>query len=769
VNIHSFFRWITEHYRLSTFLSLVLVFAVIGGAGGLSFTPDFRSYFSNDNPQLESFEALEEAFNKRDSLVIIVESKNGSVYQPAQLELIRELTALAWKVPYSRRVDSLANHQRIQATDEGLSVNDLIADENALADSDIHEIEQYASQEPTLLNNLINQSGSASAINITLTLPDNNPGATREVVDWVREQIAPFEQQYADQVELHLFGSAVINLALEEAIEKDLSLLIPISTLLIYILLLLLLRSWSGMLITMTVITLSIAAVFGLFGWFNTVLTPVVGMIPNMVMIIAVADCVHLLVSYYHYLGQSESRQEAVIAALKINFMPMLVTSATTAIGLLCLNFSEAPPYRALGNMAASGAVIAFLLSVTLVPALLCWLPTGKAVANGRGSSALYQPLEKLASAIIQHRRLSLFASVAVIALCAALMTQNKLFERWHIYYDDSFAVRQALDFSDENLNGVNFIQYRIDGNEADAINNPDYLRELSALTEWAAQQPGVTSVDSIVPTLAKVHRQLNVGSADQTPLPTDHARAAQNLLLYNMSLPYGLGTEEYLNQDRSATRISIFLHKTDSRTLLAFDQTLQQWAQQNTPTLNVQEGTGLDMVFAHISDRNMISLLKGTALALVLISLVLIALFKSWRIGLVSLVPNLVPAIVAYGVWGLTVGYVDLGLSIVACMSLGLVVDDTIHFLSKYLHARRELGRTPEQSVHYAFATVGAAMVVTTVVLTVGFAVLMLSPFSPTAGMGGLLSLTIVAALVFDFLLLPPLLLLMDRASSSD
>lgn len=769
MNINPFFRWITEHYRLSSFLSLILIFAVIAGAGGLSFTPDFRSYFSDDNPQLESFEALEDAFNKRDSLVILVESKNGSVYQEAQLNLIRELTTLAWQTPYSRRVDSLANHQRISATDEGLNVNDLISDENELRDQDIRSIEQYASQEPTLLNNMVSQSGSAAAINITLTLPDNNPGATRELVDWVREQLSPVEEQYADQVELHLFGSAVINLALEEAIEKDLTLLIPISTLLVYILLFLLLRSWSGILITMTVITLSIAGVFGLFGWFNTVLTPVVGMIPNMVMIIAVADCVHLLVSFYHYLGRSESRQEAVIAALKVNFMPMLVTSATTAIGLLCLNFSEAPPYRALGNMAASGAIIAFLLTVTLVPALLCWLPTGKAVANGRGSSALYQPMEKLASLIIQHRRLSLFASLAAIALCAGLMTQNKLFERWHIYYDDSFAVRQALDFSDENLNGVNFIQYRIDGTGADAINNPDYLRDLDALTKWATQQPGVTYVDSIVPTLAKVHHLLNVGSDDQTPLPTEHSRAAQNLLLYDISLPYGLGTEEYLNQDRSATRISIFLHKTDSRTLLAFDQQLQQWARKNAPALQVHEGTGLDMVFAHISDRNMISLLKGTALALILISLVLIALFKSWRIGLVSLVPNLVPAIVAYGIWGLTVGYVDLGLSIVACMSLGLVVDDTIHFLSKYLHARRELKKSPEQAVHYAFATVGAAMFVTTIVLTVGFAVLMLSPFSPTAGMGGLLSLTIVAALIFDFLLLPPLLLLVDRTTANE
>ncbi len=764
MNLAPVWEFITQRYRLTTFLSMMVLILVAAGAARLTFTPDFRTYFSDDNPQLQSFEALEDAFNKRDNVSLILSPENGDIYDPRFLALVVELTELAWQTPYSRRVDSLSNHQHLQATVEGLSASDLI-DEGVLADEQaLRAVRDYASEEETLLHSIVSPDGKATAINVTLTLPADNVKATGEVVTWLREQLAPIQEANKDKATIQLFGSAVINLALEEAVAGDLALLIPVSTLLMYVLLVILLRSWTGMLITMSVITLSIVAVFGLAGWAGGALTPVAGIIPNMVMIIAVADCVHLLVSFYHYLSEGQERREAVVSALRINFKPMLITSVTTAIGLLCLNFSEAPPYRALGNMAASGALIAFLLTITLAPALMCWLPPGRKSSQGHGSARLYPVMQKVADMIIARRYLTLAISAAVVVLCASLISQNKMYERWYVYYDDSFAVRKAMEFSDEHLSGINFIQYRIDGVGPGTINDPEYLQQLDQLVAWIETQPGVTNVDSIVPSLRRVHRLLNTGSEDDSRLPESRERAAQNLLLYEMSLPFGLGTDEYLNIDRSAARIGVFVHKTDSRTLLALDETIRRWAEGNTPVLSLSEGTGLDMVFAHISDRNMISLLQGTAIALVLISLLLAPVVRSWRIGVVSLVPNLVPALVAYGIWGITVGYVDLGLSVVACMSLGLVVDDTIHFLSKYVLARRELGKSPEDAIRYAFGTVGTAMLVTTVVLAAGFAILVLSPFSPTWGMGGLLSLTIVAALVFDFLLLPPLLLLVDR-----
>ena len=197
---------------------------------------------------------------------------------------------------------------------------------------------------------------------------------------------------------------------------------------------------------------------------------------------------------------------------------------------------------------------------------------------------------------------------------------------------------------------------------------------------------------------------------------------------------------------------------------MLAFDKQLIDWAAENTPNISISEGSGLDMIFAHIMQRNVLSLVKGTLLALVLISLLMIWVLKSVKLGLLSLVPNIFPAALAYGLWAMLDGRVDLAVSIVGTMSLGLVVDDTVHFLSKYQLARNEKGQDVYQAILYSFRTVGVAMMVTSVVLTLGFAILAFSHLRPSWAMGELLSVTIVFALVVDFLLLPGLLIVFDK-----
>ena len=753
----------SRHYKLVTLVSIVLSVLLTAGAARLTFSADFRAYFSDDNPQLIAFEALEADFNKRDTLSLLVEPKQGDIYQADVIRLIRELTELGWQLPYTRRVDSLANFQRLDATADGITVTDLAGEDVPLTASSLDDIRDYVAGEPALQGLLAADDGQAAAVQIALILPDNNPAATRELIDATREQLAPIEARYQDIATIRLFGSTVINLALEDAVAQDMSLLIPLSTLLIYVLVWLLLRSLPGLLVVMTTISLSVAIVFGLFGWFGEPLSPAAGMVPSMIMVIAVADCIHLLVSFYHRLAEGDDRPAAVREALRINFSPMLVTSVTTAVGLLCLNFSEAPPYRAMGNMGALGAVIAFVLTITLVPALLCWLPAGKA-GTQQGSHRLFSPMARLADWLIHHRYLAMALSILAVVLLATGLPRNQLTERWHQYYDETFPVRQALDFQNQHLNGVNFVEYRITHAQGGDVNDPAFIAQLDQLHQWLSVQRGVRHVDSILPRLQKVHELLETGSQRPTVLPATRERAAQNMLLYELSLPMGLGTEEFVSADRQSIRMTVYLGKSDSRSLMHFDDRVQAYDRKQLPVLEISEGTGLDMVFAHISDRNMISLLQGTALALVLISALLMLILRSIRIGLISLVPNLVPALAAYGFWGFSVGYVDLGLSVVACMSLGLVVDDTVHFLSKYQRARRELNQTPEEAVRYAFSTVGAAMLVTTIVLSLGFAVLAFSHFSPTWGMGGLLSSTILFALVFDFLLLPPLLLTLDR-----
>jgi uncharacterized protein len=376
---------IGRRYRLVVLLSLLATFVFAAGAARLTFNADFRAYFSDDNPQLIAFEALEDDFNKRDTLVMLIAMHEGSVFSAPALALVRDLTELGWTLPWSRRVDSLASFQHLSADADGVRADFLIDHDLSLSDSTIAHIRDIALADETLRGLLVADDERVTAVSIALQLPDHDPNATRQLIHLARAEVAQLAAPLQDQLTVHLFGTSVINLALEEAVARDMSLLIPLSTLLIYALVFLLLRSASALLLVFTAISLSTALVFGLFGWLNVPLSPAIGIVPSMIMVIAVADTVHLLVSFQHQLGQGQSRIVAMQESLRVNFSPMLITSVTTAIGLLCLNFSEAPPYRALGNMGATGAIAAFLLTVTLIPALLCWLPPGKGVQAGRG------------------------------------------------------------------------------------------------------------------------------------------------------------------------------------------------------------------------------------------------------------------------------------------------------------------------------------------------------------------------------------------------
>jgi predicted RND superfamily exporter protein len=249
--------------------------------------------------------------------------------------------------------------------------------------------------------------------------------------------------------------------------------------------------------------------------------------------------------------------------------------------------------------------------------------------------------------------------------------------------------------------------------------------------------------------------------------LPDSQEMSAQYLLLYEMSLPYGLDLNNQLNVDKSSSRIVATFKNMTSNELVILEEQIIAWFDVNAAMYEADIASP-SLMFAHIGQRNISSMLLASSIALVLISILLGFALKSWRYGAVSLLPNLVPAAIGFGLWGIFQGQVGLGLSVVIGMTLGIVVDDTVHFLSKYLHARREKGADAKAAVHYAFDNVGRALWITTFVLGAGFTVLAQSSFRMNAEMGMLTAMTIIIALVVDFLFLPPLLMAIDKKKSA-
>jgi predicted RND superfamily exporter protein len=297
---------------------------------------------------------------------------------------------------------------------------------------------------------------------------------------------------------------------------------------------------------------------------------------------------------------------------------------------------------------------------------------------------------------------------------------------------------------------------------EDSGVNKPQTLQQIEAFSQWLRIQPEIDHVSTITDTFKRLNKNMHADDPNYYSLPDDRELAAQYLLLYEMSLPYGLDLTNQLNMNKSATRIMTMVKNSGSKELTALESRAKKWFSTNAPDLTLTAASP-GLMFAHIGETNMSSMLKGTLVALVLISCLLVFALKSFKIGVISLMPNLLPAGIGFGIWGIYSGEVNLGLSVVLSMTLGIIVDDTVHFLSKYRHARMS-GSDAEQSVRYAFASVGRALWITTLVLATGFSILMLSPFALNSDMGMLTSIIIVVALAVDFLFLPPFLMAFDK-----
>jgi len=424
------------------------------------------------------------------------------------------------------------------------------------------------------------------------------------------------------------------------------------------------------------------------------------------------------------------------------------------------MNFSDSPPFRDLGNLVAIGVMLAFVFSVTIFPALLTVLPVKVKVQKEGKKDAM----AKIADFVIAKRKLLLPLTSVLIIVIAAFIPSNELNDDFVKYFDERVPFRVATDFMQDNLSGMMVVEISVKTGVSSGINNPKYLNAVSDFSDWLRDRAETDHVNTITDTLKRLNKNMHGDDPAWYKLPDSQEMSAQYLLLYEMSLPYGLDLNNQLDVDKSASRIVATFENMTSAQLLNIEQEMNDWFKENAPQYDVDIASP-SLMFAHIGQRNIVSMLIGTTFALILISILLGFALKSWRYGAISLLPNLIPAAVGFGVWGLYEGQVGLGLSVVIGMTLGIVVDDTVHFLSKYLHAKREKQATTKQAVHYAFDNVGRALWITTFVLVAGFTVLAQSSFKINADMGLLTAITIFIALVVDFLFLPPLLMAIDKS----
>ena len=744
-------RWLVV--ALATLVMLVIT----AGARFITVTNDYRVLFSEDNPQLAAFDALENTYSTSNAALIAIAPRDGSVFTRESLVAIEELTEAAWRTPYSSRVNSLTNYTHSEALEDELIVGSLVDDASALSDADVVRVEKIALDAVEIAGRLVAYDGRTAGVAINFILPENHDQAVIEITDYLNSVLAEARANHP-AIDYYMTGDVVMNRTFADVTQSDIQTLTPIVFVIIVGATIILLRSILGTVAIIAVLVFVVNTTLGFAGWNGVVFSPTNSGVPIIVMVIAIADSIHVVTSVLLGMRRGLDRNAAIVESIRINAYPIFITSVTTAIGFLSLNASDSPPFHILGNYVAFGVLCALVYTMTLLPALLSILPLRARRVQSEGTAFF----GRLADFVIARRTFLLGSVSLVIVVLAIGIPRIELSDNMAQYFDDRYEFRRDTDYVIDNLTGLDKLEYSLSAGREGGITDPDYLHKVDAFAEWYRQQPEVTHVQAFSDIMKRLNKNMHGDDPTFYRLPDDPDLAAQYLLLYELSLPFGSDLNDRIDVAKSATRLVVTTKNAWSRDIRELDERAEVWLRANAPAF-AQEASGLSVVFAHLSLRNINSMLRGTITAMALISFILIWIFKSVRIGLLSLLPNFIPAIMSFGLWGYLVGHVGIASSVVIAVVFGIVVDDTVHFLSKYLKARRE-GLSAPEAVRSAFHMVGYALWTTTAVLSVGFLVFATSGFEVSWALGLLVTTTIVFALVADFLLLPTLLMAIDR-----
>lgn len=585
-------------YRWLVLLFSLLVAAVSStGMSKLVFEGSYEIFFDDENPMLAAFHNIEDTFSRADGMNFVVTPAGGDVFERQVLVAIEEMTEEAWRLPHSRRVNSLTNFQYTLAVDDNLFVSDLFSNAADMPEAEIEIRRKAALAEPILVDAQVSPMGDVTGISVIVFIPDDDPDATENIAQAGRDFAARFEARYPD-LRIRITGSPIITDAFNQASRGDLATLVPLMYLVMLIMMGALLRSVGAIVITFVVMAASAGTGLGLSTWMGLPMTgPSTGAV-TITLMIAVANAIHLLTKFEHNLAAGMPRAAAVVRALTSNAGPISLACLTTAIGFMVLNTSDLPPYRYMGTTAALGVVAVWFYCFTVVPALMAIIPrkAGGKVRREAGW-ALF------ADWVIGHRRVILWASLAVVTTLSLFVTRNEFNDQFVGYFDPESQVRSDAQFTSDNLSGIYGILYSVPANGPGGVTDPVYLSHLDAFAQWVREHPTVKGVSVFTDVMKRLNRSMHGDDQDWYRIPESRELAAQYLLLYEMSLPMGLDLTNQVDIDKSATKVRVGVPNVTNNEIIALEEDADAWIRANWPDYMHTTPANPTLLFAHIWD----------------------------------------------------------------------------------------------------------------------------------------------------------------------
>ena len=584
---------------------------------------------------------------------------------------------------------------------------------------------------------------------------------TMDVYDVARSVVAlrdRLREDYPD-VEIYTVGDDLFELDSYNAQIKDRNNLAPLVALATTLLLWVCLNSLVYALCTLVVSFLGILLTVGTVGWSGFAFNQISNMGPLVVLTIAMAHGIHVISIYLQGLHDGRIKADALEESLRLNLQPVTLATVTTGIGFLSLNYSTSAGIYGFGNAVALGVFWAYLVTLTLLPAMIMWIPMRR-IPKPLGVRGMIRAVSQLVTA----RSNTLFWGLSiVIVACLALLPLNKVdFDRFEFIDKDSDFHRVITALAEKIGNDQSLV-YAIDSGDYYGIANPEFMGEVERFADWLEEQPDVSVVGSYVGMLKSLNKAENGNDEAWHKLPEDNLQVIDYLVSYQLVQEIEPHLSPIFDPEYTTVRITAGTSNLSNVQLLNLNRRIEVWYQENlNPKYRVLHGNN-SILYARLNDTISRQLLEGFTVSFLLITLTMLVGLRSLRYGLISIAPNLLPPAVVFGVWGLLVGQLSPYVLMLFSISIGLVVDDSVHVLSKYMAARKA-GDAPDEAVRYSLDKAGSAITITTAALAMGTFILVFSNTYYYQNVALMLTPIIVVALLLDLLFLPPLLVKLDR-----
>tara|TARA_B100000131_G_scaffold39445_1_gene35685 strand:+ start:2781 stop:5081 length:2301 start_codon:yes stop_codon:yes gene_type:complete len=753
-------KFIIKNRIFFIFSCLVLVLILGRGITSVVFDPDMERFFPKGHSATSLSYEIDETFIRTDNIVIAINAKNNSIFTKKTLSLIESLTEKSWTVPYSIRVDSLTNYSYVRSVDDDLLVEPFIENALSMEDSFIQRREKIVEEEEIIYGSLISKDKKTTVISIVVDPP--NPDANLKLIDTIEYMLEYIDEAKSNNPELdiRILGTPYQEYISPKMVLSEMPIVMPSMLLLILVSVFFMLRSVFAVLATIFVIVLSLISTFGSVGFIGNALNQMVITIPILIITLALADCVHLFSIFFQQRAKGYSSKESMVKSLELNLQPLFLTTLTTCIGFLSFNVLDVPPLRDLGNFVSIGIAMAFIFTIFFAAPLFSFFE----IKAPKSVNQQVNLSKKIAKFSLKNSKTLLWSVPLMSVLLISLIPLNVLDENPTQMYDEGFTSFSSDTLWLDEMLGVTFpVSFKAESKNG-SVSEPEFLKKIDSFTNWLETQDEVNHVTSLAHTMKNLNKSMHGDDPKWETIPESEELSSQYLFFYEMSLPMGLDLNSSISQDRSSTKISANLDDMSGKEFLKFDSKVRAHLEDNNLTEIISPAAGFRVVFSHISTVIVNSLLLGVFIGLLLITLMLGLFFRSIPFGVLSAFPNVLPIGAAFGIWALYDGQVGFMVAVGMGSTLGIIVDFTVHLLSKYDLARREMGQSPEEAVMFAFESVGFALIVMTVVISLGFLVLNLVNFLPLHDFARFSTISFIMALIIDFLFFPNLLVKFDK-----